>query len=350
MQRFKNFQDAELVLGPLTVLIGTNASGKTNILDAFRFLHGISRGYNLAEIIGEKWGEGGVLQWKGIRGGTREVTYMGAETFALGFETTIVPKHSKQEKRVAYNVEIEVGEGGKAPRVVDETLADTHSGSVFYRTSGTIDRAHIRVQLGGTLLKGRPAFGPFTNTIPILHQIADDIEFRPRTARLLADAVVGAISSFRFLDLSPTAMRLPSLPGQVVLGDKGENLSSVLLAICEDPLRKRVLLEWINELTPMDAQDFEFPADQTGRVLLTLVEQGGHRTTAQSASDGTLRFLAIIAAMLGSETASFYFFEELENGIHPTRLSLLLDLIERQVSKNKVQSLRRAIRRSSWAS
>ncbi len=51
---FKNFKDTSLELGPLTLLVGANASGKSNIRDAFRFLHGIARGYNLAEIMGEK--------------------------------------------------------------------------------------------------------------------------------------------------------------------------------------------------------------------------------------------------------------------------------------------------------
>ena len=80
---FKNFADATLKLGPLTTLVGANASGKSNVRDAFRFLHGISRGYSLAEIIGEKWGEGGTLQWKGIRGGTREACREGAERFEI---------------------------------------------------------------------------------------------------------------------------------------------------------------------------------------------------------------------------------------------------------------------------
>ena len=39
LERFKNFKNAELILGPLTVLVGTNASGKSNIRDAFRFLY-----------------------------------------------------------------------------------------------------------------------------------------------------------------------------------------------------------------------------------------------------------------------------------------------------------------------
>src|SRR5436190_18473460 len=89
LDHFKNFMKAELVLGPFTLLVGANASGKSNIRDAFRFLHGISRGYTLAEVIGQRYGEGGELQWAGISGGTREVAFNGASTFALEAEFTI---------------------------------------------------------------------------------------------------------------------------------------------------------------------------------------------------------------------------------------------------------------------
>ncbi|MCP4283416.1 MAG: AAA family ATPase, partial [Gammaproteobacteria bacterium] len=121
------------------------------------------------------------------------------------------------------------------------------------------------------------------------------------------------------------------------LGDRGENLSSVLQAICEEQQQKQALLEWIRELTPMDASDFEFVPDQTGKILLTLVEENGSRTSAYSASDGTLRFLAIIAALLGPKPAKFLFFEELENGLHPSRLHLLLRLMERKTSQGDIQ-------------
>ena len=47
---FKNFADETLRVGPFTVIVGANASGKSNIRDAFRFLHGIGRGYSLAEM------------------------------------------------------------------------------------------------------------------------------------------------------------------------------------------------------------------------------------------------------------------------------------------------------------
>ena len=142
--------------------------------------------------------------------------------------------------------------------------------------------------------------------------------------------------SMRFLDLSPEAMKVPSVPGQP-LGDRGENLSSVLQTICEDPSRKKAMTEWIRQLTPQDVVDFDFPADQTGRILMTLVESSGQKTSAYSASDGTLRFLAMMAALMAADAAQFYFLEEIDNGIHPTRLNLLLQLIEQHAQQGKVQ-------------
>ncbi len=70
---FKNFRDETLHMGPLTVIVGANASGKSNLRDAFRFLHGIGRGYTLGEIIGGKYGAGGQQEWAPIRGAVDEI-------------------------------------------------------------------------------------------------------------------------------------------------------------------------------------------------------------------------------------------------------------------------------------
>ena len=50
----KGFADERLRMGPFTVIVGANASGKSNIRDALRFVHGIGRGYTLAEISGRQ--------------------------------------------------------------------------------------------------------------------------------------------------------------------------------------------------------------------------------------------------------------------------------------------------------
>ncbi|MBK7761583.1 MAG: hypothetical protein IPI35_35310 [Deltaproteobacteria bacterium] len=67
-------------------------------------------------------------------------------------------------------------------------------------------------------------------------------------------------------------MREPSPPGVTILGDRGENLSSVLQAISRDPARKEALLGWVRALTPMDVTELVFKLDHRGKVMVYLVE------------------------------------------------------------------------------
>lgn len=345
---FKNFRKTALELGPFTLLVGANASGKSNLRDAFRFLHGISRGYTLAEIIGEKWIEGGVLQWRGIRGGTREICFDAAHCFELAaqFDVPGAGGASSYSRKATYTIRVEPSLERQRPAVTLERLKVGSWERVFDTDPDGGDpvsdhnepnQISVRMRKGG----GQKKFGHRMNLIdsmPVLTQVVDHSD--PKLLKSIREDAKQAIHAFegmRFLDLSTEAMRKPSVPGQTILGDQGENLSSVLQAICEDSDRKATLLDWIRELTPMDAADFDFPSDAEGRILLALVEASGQRISAHSASDGTLRFLAVIAALLGPRPAAFYFFEEIDNGIHPTRLHLLLQLIEQEVAKEKVQ-------------
>ncbi len=352
LENFKSFRKATVPLGPFTLLVGTNASGKSNLRDALRFVHGIGRGYSLTEIIGEKWGEGGELQWKGIRGGTSEAVFGDGEEFSIETEIRLRvrfrPGVSSQAYRHRITVAIEREKLG--PRVTAESL---YAGSLMYFDSNPVDdppkqqdEEHLLVRLprGGAHRRSNPVLMLLSSS-PAIVQLPRKLRMATKARRSMGETVMQwnmgdllrSMTSMRFLDLSPEATRLPSLPGRQVLGDRGENLSSVLQMICEDSSRKSSLLEWIKALTPLDVVDFDFPKDFSGRVLVHLVEKSGRKISAHSASDGTLRFLAMLAALLGADGARFYFFEELENGIHPTRLHLLVQLIEQQCRTGRVQ-------------
>lgn len=345
LQNFKNFQDATLHLGPLTILMGTNASGKSNLRDALRFLHGVARGYTLADTMGGKYGAGGELQWRGLRGGTAEAAKHGASTFTLAVELeTIGVRPRSQPIAYTYTIAVETERNGR-PRLIREALYV--EGRMLYDShlkdnpAPQTDLQHltVRIQAGGDYRRGHVE--PFIASQPVLAQITERIAKRSDSAadevRAGARDVLASLESMRFLDFNLDAMRQPSFPGQNTLGDRGENLSSVLQAIYEDEASRAALVEWVRELTPMDVTDFAFPADQIGRVLVTLREQDNSEVTAYSASDGTLRFLAVLAALLGPEPAQLYFFEELENGLHPARLHLLIDLIEKRVAPDDMQ-------------
>jgi len=343
LERFKNFQKAELNLDYFTVLLGTNASGKSNIREAFRFLHGISRGYTIAEVLGEKWGEGGVLQWHGIRGGTREIAFCGASTFAIS--ATLIIQAEEREYEAKYRIEVDLGSKVYIPRIISEYLSISDplisEDKIVFKFYETIENKDIAFGLHIFDIERNqkieePNVSLTFGSLAILPQLATSY-FIPPSTRTIVQKVRSVFQAMQFFDLSPQAMRLPSVPGQTILGDRGENLSSVLQEICQVPERKQTLLSWIEELTPMDVSDLEFPADFTGKVLLHLIEKNGEKISAYSASDGTLRFLAIAAALLGTNRAKFYFFEELENGIHPSRLHLLLQLISQNVINENLQ-------------
>jgi predicted ATPase len=347
LKNFKNYDNAQVVFGPFSVFIGVNASGKSNLRDAFRFLHGISRGYTLSEIIGEKYGEGGV-QWTGIRGGLNEIAFHDAQTFSLEVEFTFANEAQKQ-KIGRYQVEINPTGTNKGPILVHEALFQDDQNIFEVRSGGKLNDLSIYIREGKKKeLSGHPVlysdrtqlaavsmtFGYEINQI-IGFEVNRSLNFK--VANDCARQAIKALNSMRFLDLDVNALRLPSLPGQEILGDRGENLSSVLKTIFDDPDRKVSITEWIKALTPMDVVDFEFPRDLTGKILATLVEQGGEKVTAYSASDGTLRFLAYLAAFMGPDRSRLFFIEELENGIHPTRLHLLVELIERKVKNEGLQ-------------
>jgi predicted ATPase len=326
LTEFKNFKDASLELGRLTLLVGANASGKSNLRDAFRFLHAMGNGYTLAEIFGEKYVEGGLLQWKGIRGGVTETARHGKKSFSL--ETCL----GLQSVRFGHRIDVGVSKHG--PRVAKESLHHNEQ-QVFTAAPATGTNGELSVQPNGY----RADWLRCDAQQPVLTQFLQHLPRAEQREHLRQPVLksIAELKSMRFLDLAPEAMRLPSVPGQTTLGDRGENLSSVLQAMCESRQTHAALTEWIKQLTPMDVADFEFLADATGKILVTLVESDGTRTSAHSASDGTLRFLGVLAALLGPKKERFIFMEDLDAGLHPTRLHLLMELIEHSVTAEKFQ-------------
>ena len=334
--------------GGLSLIIGTNASGKSNIRDGLRFIHGVSRGYTLGEIIGEKYGEGGEPQWKGIRGGVRETVSRNGEATNTQFTIAVTTKLSEEDggNSADYSITVDVGDRKRPPLVLHESLKLSGQPKPSFETKGAAGPSQVEVYIWRPTAK--KALGPplmLRNDQPAVTQLQDpDAYSRLKQSPSFEDvrrhcrSFCRTISSVRFLDLDPNSLRRPSLPGQTILGDKGENLSSVLQAICADQSSKESLIEWTRELTPLDVADFKFPeVSLEGRIQLQLVEQGGREISAESASDGTLRFLAFAAAVLGTEPARFYFFEEIENGIHPNRAHLLINLLQTATRSGDIQ-------------
>jgi AAA15 family ATPase/GTPase len=76
LENWKSFESATLYIDPITILIGTNAAGKSNILDAFLFLNRIASGLSIQEAIE------GTTSIEPLRGGSNWVTKKSATCFA----------------------------------------------------------------------------------------------------------------------------------------------------------------------------------------------------------------------------------------------------------------------------
>ena len=338
---FKNFHDETLHMGPLTVIVGANASGKSNLRDAFRFLHGIGRGYTLGEIIGGKYGAGQRV-WAPIRGAADEIVRFGQPAFVLQVNAPEIHysiRVARSEKHGGmFRVTKEVLGTYKEVQGWPSTATYTSHPGYEDPVQDQDDDTHLllRMRKTGTQRKYGDRIGVRPDQ-PALTQIHEHRRV-VKAHKDHAQKVIDLLANMRFLDLEPNRMREAAFPGQTRLGDGGENLPTVLKAICNDPQRREALAQWTRELTPMDVRDFDFPVDPTtGRVQLAFLEANDRRVSAYAASDGTLRFIAMLAGLIGAEPERMYVFEEIDNGIHPSRMRLLLDLIEGQTAKGGIQ-------------
>lgn len=77
-KRFKSFSESTLPVRPVTLIIGANASGKSNALEGIQFLSKLTT-LKLNDIVTGIRG-----QFPGIRGGSAEIAFMDEDWFELG--------------------------------------------------------------------------------------------------------------------------------------------------------------------------------------------------------------------------------------------------------------------------
>jgi Predicted ATPase len=122
---WKSFRDAKVYIDPLNVLIGTNASGKSNIIDGIAFLNSAVQGRNLqAALDGERglFLDGSI---SAIRGGAEYAALFPGDQFTLEAviqeDNNIDYKYSitvriKPQVEVVAELLIKIMKKGKKPR------------------------------------------------------------------------------------------------------------------------------------------------------------------------------------------------------------------------------------------
>lgn len=151
--------------------------------------------------------------------------------------------------------------------------------------------------------------------------------------------MLATLSSAFFLDISPRRMRDYAPKSSTQLGSEGQNVSAAVWQLCQTEGRKQDLLDWMSELCAPELSDIDFVETELGDVMLVLIEKDGARISARSLSDGTLRFLGELTALLTAPRGSLILIEEIENGLHPARIHLLVELLTGLTAEREVQIL-----------
>ena len=115
--------------------------------------------------------------------------------------------------------------------------------------------------------------------------------------------------------------------GRLQLNSNGYGFSAIAHQICSDSKSKQAFVDWLSELRPDQISDIETREGAVEDVLFGVVEKHGGWMGAPALSDGTLRFAAMVVALFQRQKPNVVCIEEIENGMHPARLRLVLELL-----------------------
>lgn len=138
-----------------------------------------------------------------------------------------------------------------------------------------------------------------------------------------------------FYRLQPSEMKRPvekkEEKGIVVLKQNGKNLAEALLYLRDNHPNKFENLKKSLKDTIPSVEDLTFTAVEKWIYVAVTQRYNGRLLNLGlgSVSDGLLRFLGILSIVYNPlSLASGFFFEELENGIHPHRLETIISLLQ----------------------
>lgn len=167
----------------------------------------------------------------------------------------------------------------------------------------------------------------------VISQIAAKLPQSEEYAKKIVEYARTIIDDFKnILYLNPEIqqMRGYSFINDIDLKVNASNISSVLYALCKDENNKRLLLDIMQQLPENKISDITFSEGPLNDVILFLEEKAGEdykRMDAVRLSDGTLRCLAVVGAVLSEKKGGVIVIEEVDNGIHPGRAKKLIHLL-----------------------
>lgn len=317
LHNWKSFEQATLLIDQITFLIGTNSSGKSNIVDALIFLSRLSAGERLADVC------------KSIRGGIDQIVRRGANYAAL----QVIFKSNGSTYKYALKFSVSNTEAYVDAESLEIAAKDDSWRSLFDTELLNPDdlAANIIVRFD----KERFGSGMKKNLslrrdITVLSQVQGQ-----NILKIIKDGAKATLDSFAsiyVLDPNPVLMR-EYVALSESLNSNGSNVAGVIAALSEDKSKnfEHTLTKYVSKLPEKEIR--KIWAERVGRFKDTAMvycqedwgaPEDSMEIDARAMSDGTLRFVAIIVALLTREPDSLIVIEEIDNGLHPSRAGELV--------------------------
>ena len=318
-------------LTALNLLIGPNGSGKSNLIEALSVLRAVPKDLPLPIRQG-----GGVKDWlwrDGKSGATEarlEVVLAEGRLITAGLVRALPSgkvKRPRREFRATPSIRYRLvfGAEGDSFTVLDERVENEHDQGrpkPYFYFGYENGRPMINVQQEQSPRElARADIDP---TQSILSQRRDP-EAYPELTRL-AD-LLRQILIYRSWQFGPDSAVRMSCRADVrtdILSESFDNLPARLAVLIGNPVIKRRMIELVSDL----ARGFDDLSiiPEGGRLQLYLSE-GNRSVPAHRLSDGTLRYLCLLAILLDEHPAPLIVIEEPELGLHPDLLPTLRDLL-----------------------
>lgn len=324
VENYRSLRNLCVPIGRLTVVTGANGSGKSSLYRAVRLLADVSRNGAVAA----RAREGGLRStlWAGPEHGTKpgRRTQGTVRTAPIGLRLGF--GGDEFGYAIDLGLPIPSGDADVAKFNLDPAIKAeaVWSGAVLRPATSLVERHNNAVKIRGADGQWSPKPYPIEAFDSMLSEFSDP-EAAPKLFR-----VRDRIRSWRFYDHFRTDADAPARAPQIgtrtpVLAHDGADLASALQTIVAAGRREQ-LGEAIDSAFPGSRLQVEVEAD--GRFSLHLWQRGLLRPLgAPELSDGTLRYLLLVAALLSPRPADLLVFNEPETSLHPDLLEPLGALI-----------------------
>lgn len=363
IQGYKSLRDLELNLEPLSVLVGPNASGKSNFLDALQLLSRMATCQTLEEAFDPPYRGHPLESFTFGDEGIKSLLEKESVSFIMEVDVQLsaaviesvnkriqeirettkkdtksvdkpVPKQLPpvREENLRYRIEMEMLPKLGILRVADEYLAAlTANGELNQKRKPFLEQIRNRLHLR---MEGQSH--PLYYERYLDFSILSRSHYPPHYPHLTA--MQRELTNWLTFYLEPREqMRLPN-PIKAVhdIGSMGEDLAAFLNTLQTRNKRQFESIEKSLHTMIPSITGINVSVNELGEVELDLRE-GEKRISARVLSEGTLRILGLLALVGAEEPPALIGFEEPENGIHPRRIRRIARFLETRMILQDIQ-------------